>query len=519
MARAEGVLEDEEAFFPDAEPPPPSYEPAPAPSGGAGAGSSGDPPVMAAVELPAASLCGPVIFLASELLNQVVARTRPARPAPASPWTRHGPLLVCVMLAVAGTMAFPLVSDAAPYRLMFAVLPGGLRLVQHCVDARFEEVSALDVQFLEPAARLLVTISSDHWLVFDDQLQFQRGAPTGAPPCAPAWPLIGATHRHRFVRGQAKIDGRWVTLARFSGAYTAEWSATFGRLYANAIGRVTRSKAGVPTAFSARAAEVDQTTAEQLIAAVRVRGKQPAIGDEAAAPLPAMPSRLDDHVDPELIAEGRASEEVLIAERERIGDAVREADPFAVVASMRAAIVSDQWKDSALLLVIQRFTRAGAGCPGVDLGGTLYRVSDDRCLEAAVDMPGKGAAHWVPVAPAGGPQPQLSWRAFFFQHCHVGPFGGHKNAAQTAEMLQRLVYWQHVVRDVERWVDRCWTCVQYRRRCSKVQASFIVATTFLPWQEVMVDVEGPSCPPDRDGWCYVLTYSDLLCGGSLLEPI
>ena len=113
----------------------------------------------------------------------------------------------------------------------------------------------------------------------------------------------------------------------------------------------------------------------------------------------------------------------------------------------------------------------------------------------------------------------MSWRVFLFQQCHVGPFGGHKNAVQTEQMLRRIAWWPSAKRDISLWVDRCWVCVQYRKKCTKVPASFIITTSFLPWQEVMVDIEGPSCPPDRAGHVYVLTYSDLLSGGSILEPI
>ena len=39
------------------------------------------------------------------------------------------------------------------------------------------------------------------------------------------------------------------------------------------------------------------------------------------------------------------------------------------------------------------------------------------------------------------------------------------------------------------------------------------------WEEVMVDYEGPSNPPDRRGNKYTLTYVCCLCHGALFEPM
>ena len=52
------------------------------------------------------------------------------------------------------------------------------------------------------------------------------------------------------------------------------------------------------------------------------------------------------------------------------------------------------------------------------------------------------------------------------------------------------------------------------------QEQVAVKPTHLhPWEEVMVDCEGPSQPPDEKGNRYVLTYVCCLCHGVLLEPM
>ncbi len=57
-------------------------------------------------------------------------------------------------------------------------------------------------------ARLLVTVSCDRRLVFDDQLQFQRGAPSSAQPRAPAWPLLGATAEQVIAGAGVRLRGK-----------------------------------------------------------------------------------------------------------------------------------------------------------------------------------------------------------------------------------------------------------------------------------------------------------------------
>ena len=480
-------------------------------------------PGVAAFELDSALLVGPLIFVTPAVIAQLMD---PARFSTrhVKVWGRVGPFWTCHVPITPGVVEFPQGSGgSSPYRLLVALSDSGVRVVQHCVDTRFEEVNGIDILKLvtDPAPTTLLAVTSGLWLVFDggERLQQPRAkqssATTAAGPPAPApeWPLLAATHRHRFVRGQIKLNGAWTTLARFSWAYTPEWPAMLARLYSRALAGVPRPAAAPRTAFSARASQAEALTADQVLAAVRPRYKQepPPSAEDAQLPL-----HSDDLINPQLVAEGRAEEQEAIRDREQFADEFREGQTE-IVPTMRAAIVEDQLRDPEVITLAQRVDRAPKQ-DTVEIDKIIFRAASDRGLEAAVAIPGKAEAHWVLVLPSGGPRPGLTWKAFFFQHCHVGAFGGHKNSDGTEAMLKRIVWWRDLSRDVPEWIDRCWACLQFRKRV-RAPRSFFVTTTRFPWQEVMVDIEGPSSPPDRDGYTYILTYLDLLTGHALLEPL
>ena len=72
--------------------------------------------------------------------------------------------------------------------------------------------------------------------------------------------------------------------------------------------------------------------------------------------------------------------------------------------------------------------------------------------------------------------------------------------------------------DVELWVEECLTCARFRRRPTKQDAVAVKPRKQECWQEVMIDMEGPSNPPDKRGNKYVMTYICCLCHGVYLEP-
>ena len=104
------------------------------------------------------------------------------------------------------------------------------------------------------------------------------------------------------------------------------------------------------------------------------------------------------------------------------------------------------------------------------MGGRPYRVATDGVLETAVPLMGLPEARWVPVIPcgeAGGPWRGETWRRWIFSCVHSGPFGGHRDGPKTSELMTRTAWWDGMDHDVEVWVDRCWQCLQYRRRVQK----------------------------------------------------
>eukprot|EP00969_Alexandrium_andersonii_P124658 5510075-Alexandrium_andersonii.AAC.1 len=59
---------------------------------------------------------------------------------------------------------------------------------------------------------------------------------------------------------------------------------------------------------------------------------------------------------------------------------------------------------------------------------------------------------------------------------------------------------------------RCWQCLQYRATPQKLPASFVATASFGCWRHVMIDCEGPSSPPDQDGYRFVVSYMRIVCG-------
>ena len=72
--------------------------------------------------------------------------------------------------------------------------------------------------------------------------------------------------------------------------------------------------------------------------------------------------------------------------------------------------------------------------------------------------------------------------------------------------------------DVQKWWDSCLTCIRFRKMPRKQEAVPVVPTGRDCWEEVMIDLEGPSNPADKNGCKYTMTYICCLCQGILIEP-
>ena len=124
------------------------------------------------------------------------------------------------------------------------------------------------------------------------------------------------------------------------------------------------------------------------------------------------------------------------------------------------------------------------------------------------------------VVPDGKvPGTSTSWKQFCFVSLHAHA-GAHFAPDKTLALLARACWWEHMRRDVLMWCDRCWQCLQYRRRPDRAPAGCHVSYTQRPWQDVMIDCEGPSSPADiATGARYVLTLRCAMCGGVKLESL
>ena len=166
--------------------------------------------------------------------------------------------------------------------------------------------------------------------------------------------------------------------------------------------------------------------------------------------------------------------------RERQGVALRavlppgeggEESELQVAGELRTRIGADQWRDDDLRPRLQRLSseRGARDLPDSGGGGRVMdkrpcRVAKDRVLETTVPWEGSSEAHWVLVVPdAGGPYAGTSWRKWIFLSCHAGGLGGHRPANKTTALILRCCWWPSVARDVESWVDRCWTCCRLAR--------------------------------------------------------
>jgi hypothetical protein len=152
-------------------------------------------------------------------------------------------------------------------------------------------------------------------------------------------------------------------------------------------------------------------------------------------------------------------------------------------------------------------------------GKVGHRVADDGLLERAVVQKGIDKATWVPIVPEGSATASMSWKRWAFLQLHVGLMGMHRGGEKTILLLLRVCWWLTLRADVEHWCNQCMTCLRFRKRPQKQQAIATKPLSAGCWEEVMIDLEGPSQPPDVAGNVYTMTYLCCLCQGILLEPL
>ena len=113
----------------------------------------------------------------------------------------------------------------------------------------------------------------------------------------------------------------------------------------------------------------------------------------------------------------------------------------------------------------------------------------------------------------------MSWRRWCFLQCHIGVFGAHRLEDKTFKVMRRLVYWDDMKKDIDNWVNKCLTCIRHKKRPIKRESVPVKPVDGECWEEIMIDMEGPSAPPDKQGNAYTMTYMCCLCHQPLLEPL
>eukprot|EP00969_Alexandrium_andersonii_P326350 14419779-Alexandrium_andersonii.AAC.1 len=66
-------------------------------------------------------------------------------------------------------------------------------------------------------------------------------------------------------------------------------------------------------------------------------------------------------------------------------------------------------------------------------------------------------------------------------------------------ILKRTAWWPSMRKDVASWVETRLTCQRIRKRPTKQEVLGVRRPGVDCWEEVMIDVEGPSTPADRGG--------------------
>ena len=128
-----------------------------------------------------------------------------------------------------------------------------------------------------------------------------------------------------------------------------------------------------------------------------------------------------------------------------------------------------------------------------------FRRAPDGLLERQVMLNPPANTQWVPIVPDGLAVATLTWKRWVFLQCHIGILGAHRSDTKTTMIMNRLVWWNTMKTDVAGWVDKCMTCLRFRRMTQKQEMVAVIPVDAECWEEVMIDLEGPCNPVDNDG--------------------
>ena len=119
---------------------------------------------------------------------------------------------------------------------------------------------------------------------------------------------------------------------------------------------------------------------------------------------------------------------------------------------------------------------------------------------------------WVPVIPATAMpfiSPEVGWQRWLFDQHHKTFLNPHRPFAATLHLLKRTGWWSTMAGDCHRWYLECRVCLQFRATATRPPTRSMLgsdeAMETLPWEDVVIDVQGPFTRSDED--CqYILSY-------------
>jgi len=189
--------------------------------------------------------------------------------------------------------------------------------------------------------------------------------------------------------------------------------------------------------------------------------------------------------------------------REALADDIRAEEgetEFKLSDSLRVTWVSLQRVDPQFIKVIQSLAKAKDDeSEHVWSNAQGWRIASDGLLEKLVVQPAPLQSAWLPVVPEGQATANLTWKRWLFLQCHVGLLGAHRNGEKTLCVMLRQVWWPTIKEDVDKWWNKCLTCLRFRKMPQKQETVAQIRADAECWEEVMIDLEGPSHPVDKDG--------------------
>ena len=130
----------------------------------------------------------------------------------------------------------------------------------------------------------------------------------------------------------------------------------------------------------------------------------------------------------------------------------------------------------------------------------------------------------MPVMPDGTVTGQNhSWKEHVMLHGHGSSLTYHRGSTATHNIIRRMAWWSHMLRDCERFQSDCEICIRNRHKPSPAimharGRSLDDRMLTHPWADVIIDVQGP-LTQSRKGNRYLLSYQCMFLKRPLLEPL